>query len=81
MIDARDYKTYDELADAMQFEHDISELDYLNKKLAELELSFEIYKQQHEHVIEHIKSKQLALQNNINEYYKKLRLNRKREVE
>ena len=81
MIDARDYKTHDELADAMQFEHDTSELEYLNKILAELEVSFEFYKQRHEHLIEEIKSKQLELQNNISEYYKKLRLNRKREKE
>ena len=77
MIDARDYKTYDELADAMQFENDISELDYLSKKLAKLEVSFEFYKQRHEHAIKEIKSKQLKLQNNVNEYYKKLRLKRK----
>ena len=77
MLDTRDYKTHDELADAMQFEHDISELDYLSKKLAQLELSFEFYKQRHEHLIEEIKSKQLKLQNNVNEYYKKLRLKRK----
>ena len=77
MIDARDYKTHDELADAMQFENDIAELDYLSKKLAQLELSFEFYKQRHEHLIEEIKSKQLKLQNNVNEYYKKLRLKRK----
>ena len=81
MIDARDYKTHDELADAMQFEYDISELEYLNKILAQLELSFEFYKQRYEHSIEEIKSKQLKLQNNINEYYKKLRLKRKREKE
>lgn len=81
MIDARDYKTHDELADAMQLEHDISELDYLSKKLTKLELSFEFYKQQHEHLIEEIKSKQLELRNNVSEYYKKLRLKRKREVE
>ena len=77
MIDARDYKMHDELADAMQFEHDISELDYLSKKLAELELSFEFYKHRYELLIEEIKSKQLELRNNINEYYKKLELNRK----
>ena len=71
MIDARDYKTNDELADAMQLEHDISELDYLSKKLAKLEVSFEFYKQRYEHLIEEIKSKQLKLQNNISEYYKK----------
>ena len=73
MIDARDYKTHDELADAMQFEHDISELDYLSKKLAQLELSFEFYKQRHEHLIEEIKSKQLELRNNVIEYYKKVK--------
>lgn len=77
MIDARDYETYDELADAMQLEHDISELDYLNKKQAELELSFEFYKHQYELSIENIKSRKLELRNNIDEYYKKLRLNRK----
>lgn len=73
MIDARDYETHDELADAMQFEHDISELDYLSKKLAKLEVSFEFYKQRYEHLIEEIKSKQLKLQNNINEYHKKVK--------
>lgn len=77
MIDARDYKTHDELSDAMQFEHDISELEYLNKKLAELELSFEFYKHRYELAIEEIKSKKLKLQNNINEFYKKLSLRRK----
>lgn len=73
MIDARDYKTYDELADAMQLEHDISELDYLSKKQAELELSFEFYKHQYELSIENIKSRKLELQNNIDEYYKKVK--------
>ena len=79
MIDARDYKTHDELADAMQFEHDISELDYLSKKLAKLKFSFEFYKHRYELLIEEIKSKQLELRNNINEYYKKLELNKKQE--
>lgn len=73
MIDARDYKTHDELADAMQFEHDVSELEYLNKILAELEASFEFYKHRYERSIEEIKSKQLKLQNNISEFYKKVK--------
>ena len=71
MIDTRDYKTHYELADAMQLANDISELDYLNKRLTELELSFEFYKHQYELSIEEIKSRKLELQNNINEYYKK----------
>lgn len=65
MIDARDYKTHDELLSAMQLEHDISELDHLNKILAESELSFEFYKQRYERFIEEIKSKKLELQNKI----------------
>ena len=73
MIDARDYKTHEELADAMQFEHDISELDYLSKILAKLELQFKFYKQRYDHTIEEIKSKQLKLQNNIDEYCKKVK--------
>jgi len=77
VIDARDYKTHEELADAMQLEHDISELDYLDKKLAKLEVSFEFYKHQYERAIEEIKSRKLELQNNIDEYYKKLRIDRK----
>ena len=77
MIDARDYHTRDELADAMQFEHDISELDFLSKQLSNLELSFEFYKRQYKLSIEEIKNKQLELKNNIDEYHKKLRLNRR----
>jgi hypothetical protein len=65
MIDARDYETYDELADAMQLEHDISELDYLNKQQADLELSFEFYKHQYELSIKEIKSRKIELQNSI----------------
>lgn len=73
MIDARDYKTRDELADAMKFERDLSELNYLSKKLAELELSFEFYKHRYKLSIEEIKSKQIELRNNISEYYKKIK--------
>lgn len=73
MIDARDYKTHDELADAMQNEHDISMLHFLNKKLEILKASFAFNKRKYEHSIEEIKSKQLELQNNINEYYKKVK--------
>lgn len=80
MIDARDYKTQDELAKAMQLERDISELDYLNKKLAELELSFDFYKHQYELSVKEIKSIKLELQNNIDDYYKKLRINRKQSI-
>ena len=75
MIDTRDYKTHCELVDAMQFEHDIAELDYLSRKLAELEF----YKHQYELSIEKIKSRKLELQSNIDEYHKKLKLYRKRE--
>lgn len=81
MIDARDYETHDELADAMQFEYDIAELKYLRKKRAISELSLEYHKQQTEQAIEEIKSKQLELQKNVKKYYKKLRLKRKREAE
>ncbi len=77
MIDARDYKTHDELVDAMKFEHDLSELDYLNRILDELELSFEFYKHRYERLTKEIRSKKLELQNNIDEYYKKLGLDRK----
>ena len=72
MIDARDYKTHEEIADAMQLEQAMSELEYLTKKLAELKLSFEFYKSQLEHVIVEIESRKIELQNNIDEYYKKL---------
>lgn len=78
MIDARDYETTEELADAMQFEHDISELENLNKKLAELETSFEFYKNQYELATKALRSKKVELRNNIDKYFKKLRLNRKR---
>lgn len=77
MIDARDYETLDELADAMQYEHDISELDYLNKILDELDISFEFYKHRYECLIKELRSKKFELQKNIDEYYKKLRLDRK----
>ena len=77
MIDARDYETTEELADAMQFEHDISELEHLDKKLAELEVSFEFYKNQYELAMKALKSKQVELRKNIDEYFKKLRRNRK----
>jgi len=73
MIDSRDYKTSDELADAMQFEHYISELDFLNKTLTELKRSFGCYKRRLERSVREIKSKTLELQNNIDEYYKKQR--------
>lgn len=78
MIDARDYKTHDELADAMQLERDVSELEYLTKQLAKLELSFEFYKSQHEHAIAEIKARQLELQNNIHQLHKKIWLDIKR---
>lgn len=77
MIDARDYETTEELADAMQFERDISELEHLDKKLAELEVSFEFYKNQYELAMKALKSKQVELRKNIDEYFKKLRRNRK----
>lgn len=76
MIDARDYRTHEELEEAMQYERDISELDYLNRKLAELEVSFEFYKHRYELSIEEIKSRELELRNNISEYFKKLRRKR-----
>lgn len=78
MIDARDYKTHEEIADAMQLEGCFSELEYLDKKLANLEVSFEFYKSQHERAIAEIKSRKLELENNIHQYYKKLWLNSKR---
>ena len=72
MIDSRDYKTNDDLADAMQFEHDLSELEYLTGKLAELEASFEFYKHQYELSTEEIMSRQLELRNRVQQYYKKI---------
>ena len=74
MIDTRDYKTCDELADAMQLEHDISELECLNKKLTELQFSFEFFKHQYEISIEAIMYKKLELQNNINKHLEKLKI-------
>ena len=69
MIDARNYKTHEELAEAMEFERDCAELEYLNAKISELELC----KRQYENGLRHLNSKKAKVARRIEEYYKKQR--------
>lgn len=69
MIDTRNYKTHEELVEAMEFERDCSELEYLNAKISELELCIH----QYENGLRHLNSKKAKVARHIEEYYKKQR--------
>ena len=73
MIDTRNYKTHEELVEAMEFERDCSELEYLNAKISEMNSRFELYKHQYENVLQRLNSKKARVAKRIDEYYKKQR--------
>lgn len=73
MIDARNYKTTEELAEAMQFEHDISEKEWLNKKISELETAIKIIKSRYFDEIRILLSKRANVQRSIDKYWEKQR--------
>lgn len=73
MIDARNYKTHEELVEAMEFERDCSELEYLNAKISETKSRFEFYKDKYEVILRCLNSKKAKVTKRIDEYYKKQR--------
>lgn len=73
MIDARKYKTTEELAEAMQFEHDISEKEWLDKKISELETAFKIIKGRYFDEIRILLSKRANVRRSIDKYWKRQR--------
>ena len=68
MIDARDYKTIEELEEAMQFEHDISELDAINKKLDLLEFQYRRVKSSYEEFLYILNKEKGKLLSSIERY-------------
>jgi hypothetical protein len=68
MIDARDYKTLDELEEAMQYEHDISELDAIDKTLDTLEFQYYRVKSSYEEFLYFLNKEKGRLLSSIEHY-------------